>query len=129
MHWDIVITVYNLLLILRVLWQAFHVSQMKYKNLAMEGDVSILALTPIIIIILSTVVAKHVLEHERNFAGVFVVGMLHSMLIPTIIIIFVFLPKVSTPNLCKFLLHLLYFSITQCSSLSREKELVNMQHQ
>ena len=75
----------------------------------MEGDVSLLALSLIIIIILPTDVANIVLKHEKNFAGVFVSGMLHSMLIPTIIIIFVFLPKVSTPNLCKFLLHLLQF--------------------
>ena len=62
----------------------------------MEGDVSLLAISVIIIFGLSTFGVEIVLRHEDNYVGVLSIQLIRSMLFATIIIICIFLPKVSS---------------------------------
>ncbi|XP_065917370.1 gamma-aminobutyric acid type B receptor subunit 2-like isoform X2 [Dysidea avara] len=94
--WGILHAVYQILELLCIFWQAFHVSQMKYKNLAMEGDVSLLAISVVIIFGLSVFGVEIVLRHEDNYVGVLSIQLIKSMLFATIIIICIFLPKYYT---------------------------------
>ena len=91
--WEAVFGVYNIVIAVASLWQAWHVSQMTIKNLAfLEGKISVRLL---IILAISTVclMVIDLTLNERHVATIF--RIMESMSFFVIIISTIFLPKVT----------------------------------
>ena len=95
--WEILAAIYNLLLIFCISWQAGHVSQMKFTNLALEGDVSLQALPLLVTVSMFGTIVQVVFEYgSEDHLAVVIVQTIWNMLFPTVIIATTFLPKVSS---------------------------------
>jgi len=69
---------------------------MKFKNLALEGDVSLQALPLLIIISVCGVVVSTIFElGSKDYLTAFIVQIVWHMLFPVVIITTIFIPKVS----------------------------------
>ncbi|XP_065917371.1 gamma-aminobutyric acid type B receptor subunit 2-like [Dysidea avara] len=92
--WKILVGIYKVLLILCIFWQAGHVSQMKFKHLALEGDVSLQALPLVIIVSLFGFVVQVIFEQgSKDYLTSFIVQTIWYMLFAIAIIATTFLPK------------------------------------
>ena len=80
-----------------IFWQAGHVSQMKFKNLALEGDVSLQVLLLFIFVSVCGAVVQVIFEQGNNdYLAVVIVKTIWFMLLGVIVIATTFLPKVSS---------------------------------
>ena len=86
---------YKILLIMCIIWQAANVSQMKFKKLALEGDISIRLLILVVTISLGLHAIQIVLLKEGLLLEADVIYILTAICFPIMIIIVLFLPKVS----------------------------------
>lgn len=89
----ILLAAYRILLIMCIIWQAANVSQMKFKKLALEGDISIRLLTLVVTISLGLHAIRIVFLDEDLFLEAAVVYILTAICFPIMIIIVLFLPK------------------------------------
>ena len=78
-----------------IIWQAANVSQMKFKKLALEGDISIRLLILVVTISLGLHAIRIVFLDEDLLLEAAVVYILTAICFPIMIIIVLFLPKVS----------------------------------
>jgi len=84
------------LLILCIFWQAGHVAQMKFRNLALEGDASLQAIPLLIIVSVCGAVLQVIFEHvSKDYLTAVIVQTVWYMLFPIVLITTTFVPKVS----------------------------------
>ena len=94
--WDILVAIYKVLLIFCIFWQAGRVSQMKFKHLALEGDVSLQAVLLVIIVSFFGAMVEQIFERgSDDYLTSFIIETIWYMLFAITIIATTFLPKVS----------------------------------
>ena len=77
------------------MWQAFNVSQMNFKKLALEGNISIRLIIVVCIIVLGLHAIQIILLGEKLFLEAAAMNIIISICLPIMIITILYLPKVS----------------------------------
>lgn len=94
MLWETTYLCYNIAIVVCVFWQAGHVSQMKFKQLAFEGDTSVRLLLALVTVTVCHILIITIFLFAGNIYVVVIVHILGSMTFPVITITMIFLPKV-----------------------------------
>ena len=89
------IFIYNIAIIVCIFWQAGHVSQMKFKNLAREGDTSVRLLLLLVVVVVCHLFITAIFSFNGNYYAVLVADILGSMTFPVMTITMIFSPKVT----------------------------------
>ena len=92
--WELLIVIYNIAIIVCIFWQAGHVSQMKIKNLAVEGDTSVRSLLMVVVAAVCLTFVTIIFAFSGNYYVLLIVAILGSMTFPVMTITMIFLPKV-----------------------------------
>ena len=87
--------VYNIGIVVCIFWQAGHVSQMKIKKLALEGDTSVRLLFLLVVVTVCHIFITVIFGFSGNFYVVLVADVLGSMTFPVMTITMMFSAKVT----------------------------------
>ena len=94
MIWETIYSCYNTAIVVCIFWQAGHVSQMKYKQLAFEGNTSVRLMLALVTVTVCHILIIMIFLFAGNIYLVVVVHILGSMTFPVITIAMIFFPKV-----------------------------------
>ena len=93
--WELMIVVYNIGILVCIFWQAGHVSQMKIKQLAREGDNSIRLLLLVVVVTVCHIFITVIFSFNGNNYAILVADILASMTFPVMTVTMMFSFKVS----------------------------------
>lgn len=89
------IVVYNIGIVVCIFWQAGHVSKMKIKKLAREGDTSVRLLLLLVIVTVCHILITVIFRFSGNYYAVLVADILGCMTYPVMTITMIFSAKVT----------------------------------
>jgi len=92
--WELIIATYTIAIIVCIFWQAGHVTRMKIKTLALEGDTSIRLLLLVVVVAVCHIFVKVILVLGGNIYAALIVDVLGSMTFPMMTIVMIFSQKV-----------------------------------
>ena len=90
-----IISIYNIAIIVCIFWQAGHVSQMNIKKLALEGDTSIRLLLLMVVVTVCYIFIAVIFGFSEKRYVVLIADILGSMTFPVMTIAMIFSPKVA----------------------------------
>lgn len=93
--WELTVVIYTIAITVCIFWQAGHVSQMKIKNLALEGDASVRLLLLLVVVVVCHIVVTEIFVFGGNKYAVLIVDVLGSMTFPVMTVSMLFSRKVA----------------------------------